>query len=223
MTKIIKYIVSKTVKPLLQKYLSVESTYTYNGIKLLVSPQVFHPGFFFSTKLLLKYILQLSLKDKEFLELGAGSGLIAFSAAKEGALVTATDINSVAIEYLRKNSRKLNLPIEIILSDLFQNMEYKKFDIIGINPPYYKKQPVTEAQFAWYCGENGEYFSKLFEALKTYIHAQTLVLMILSEDCDIAMIENIAAKYNFSMRCVFTRKNLIEANFIYNIQLSTIG
>jgi release factor glutamine methyltransferase len=46
--------------------------------------------------------MQFPLKNKHVLELGAGSGLIAIKAAKEGALVTATDINPVAIEYLHK-------------------------------------------------------------------------------------------------------------------------
>lgn len=218
MEKIIKYIASQTAKPLLAKYLSVERNYTYNGIKLLVPPEVFHPGFFFSTKLLLKHILQLELKGKKFLELGAGSGLIAFSAARKGAIVTATDINNVAIEYLLKNSSLNNLQIEIIQSDLFEHIEPKAFDFIAINPPFYKKQPLTEAQFAWYCGENGEYFSNLFKALRHYIHAQTVVLMILSEDCDLDMIKSMAALNGFECKLMLQRKIIWEMNYIFSVK-----
>ena len=94
----------KHTKPLLVKYLSATKCYQYKGIKLIIPPEVFHPGFFFSTKLLLQYINQFSLQQKTFLELGAGSGLIAIYAAKKNAMVTATDINPVAVEYLKKNS-----------------------------------------------------------------------------------------------------------------------
>lgn len=216
MKKIIKYIGGKTLQPLTAKYLSVTRKYTFNGIELIIPPEVFHPGFFFSSKLLLKYILTLQLNERKFLELGAGSGLIAFSAAKKGAFVTATDINPTAIEYLKKNSR-LNLPVQIILSDLFQNIPVQAFDIIAVNPPYYKKEPVTDAEFAWYCGTNGEYFLTLFKNLKNYIHAQSLVLMVLSEECDLEMIKDIAAGYSFILEPVHTKKVWWEINFIFKI------
>src|SRR5689334_11980445 len=102
MRNAIKYFVGATYKPLLVKYLSTTRQYQYNGIKLMIPPEVFHPGFFFSTKLLLKCFDQYILKEKTFLELGAGSGLIAIAAGKKGADVTATDINPIAVDYLKK-------------------------------------------------------------------------------------------------------------------------
>ena len=69
-------------------------------------PEVFHPGFFFSTRLLLKLYQTIAIAGKSFLEPGCGSGLISIYAAKKGAIVTATDINPVAIEFLKKNSRQ---------------------------------------------------------------------------------------------------------------------
>ena len=222
MKKIIKYIGGKTVRPLTAKYLSVTRKYTYNEIQLIIPPEVFHPGFFFSSKLLLKYILTLQLNERKFLELGAGSGLIAFSAAKKGASVTATDINPIAIEYLKKNSRLNNLPVQIILSDLFQNIPMQAFDIIAINPPYYKKEPVTDAEFAWYCGTNGEYFSTLFKGLKNYIDAQSLVFMVLSEESDLQMIKGIASGCSFILEPLQTKKLMWETNFIFKIKHNEI-
>src|SRR5260221_1083115 len=139
-----KHIVARTYKPLLEKYLSKTRMYKYEDIKLEVPPQVFHPGFFFSTQLLLNHIKQLHLKGKSVLEPGCGSGLISINAAKKGANVTATDINPVAIEFLKKNSRQNNVKLRIIQSDLFQNISRQSFDIIAINPPYYKKQPLID-------------------------------------------------------------------------------
>jgi release factor glutamine methyltransferase len=194
--------------------------YTYKGIRLVIPPAVFHPGFFFSTRLLLRYIASLSLKHKSLLELGAGSGLIALHAARQGALVTATDINGVAIQSLKLNSHNNRIPLTIIESDLFKNIPQQAFDIIAINPPYYKKQPRTPAEYAWYCGEQGEYFQQLFSGLQAYIHPQSIVLMVLSDGCDIEMIQSMAAANGFQLNCVVKKGNWIETNFIFKIELT---
>lgn len=81
----------------------------------------------------------MPLKGKKFLELGCGSGLISIAAAKKGARVTASDINPVAVEFLVKNSEENKVEIEVIESDLFNDIPKQPFDIIAINPPYYKK------------------------------------------------------------------------------------
>lgn len=192
--------------------------YRYKDIRLSISPQVFHPGFFFSTKLLLKYINTLPLYEKHFLELGSGSGLISIAAAKKNAKVTALEINPVAIAFLKKNCSINNVKMDIIESDLFSNMPEKQFDIIAINPPYYKKKPVTAIDHAWYCGEKGEYFSTLFHELHEFIHKDTEILMVLFEGCDMDMILGYASKNGYTLNCVHHKKNMLENNFIFKIE-----
>lgn len=187
---------------------------------LAVPSEVFHPNFFHSTRLLLKHIEGLQIKQRSFLELGAGSGLIAMYAAQKGAYVTATDINPVAIEYLYKNKAANNIDIRIIHSDLFKKIPEEAFDIIAINPPYYKKDPVNNADYAWYCGRNGEYFKKLFLELRGYIHHKSKVLMSLCDGCDIDMIKAVARENNFSLNLIYQKKGLIERNYIFGIELN---
>lgn len=192
--------------------------YAYKGIRLVIPPAVFHPGFFFSTRLLLRYIASLPLKNKSFLELGAGSGLIAMFAARLGAVVTATDINPVAIHSLEMNSQSNRIPFTIIQSDLFKQIPQQAFDIIAINPPYYKKQPRTIAEYAWYCGEQGEYFQQLFSGLHNYMNAHSTVLMVLCDGCDLAMIKQLAKEKGFELNCVHAKTNWIETNFIFQVE-----
>jgi release factor glutamine methyltransferase len=217
MNKVIKYIGGKTLQPLLARYLSKTRIYARNGITLEIPPQVFHPAFFFSTKILLRYVEGMNLFGQSFLELGAGSGLIAFTAAKKGAIATATDINTMAIHYLKKNSQSNNIILKIILSDLFKSVPPQPFDIIAINPPYYKKQPVTEADYAWYGGAEGEYFMRLFTDLRSYIHKRSAVIMVLSDECDIVMIMGIANNFSFEMELVVMKRVMTEQLFIYKI------
>jgi release factor glutamine methyltransferase len=219
MRQTIKHITTRLYKPLLVKYLSATRMYTYKGIRLVIPPAVFHPGFFFSTRLLLRYIAKMPLKDISFLELGAGSGLIAMYAARESAQVTASDINQVAIHSLEMNSRSNRISLSIIHSDLFTNIPLQRFDMIAINPPYYKKQPKTPADYAWYCGEQGEYFQQLFNSLQWYMHPQSMVLMVLSDGCDLEMIKGMAAEHGFRLNCVFEKKNWLEVNYIFRVEL----
>jgi release factor glutamine methyltransferase len=214
----IKNIVGFTYKPFLEKYLSKKRIYTYESIKLQIPPEVFHPGFFTSTQLLLQYIKKLNLQGKNFLELGAGNGLISIYVAKQEAEVTASDINPIAIEFLKINSAENKTKINIILSDLFENVPLEAFDIIAINPPYYKKDPHTPLDYAWYCGENGEFFFNLFRQLSEYIHTDSEVYVVLCEGCDFGMIEKAADQSGFKLVCVQIKQSLIEKNFIYKIE-----
>lgn len=213
-----KHIVALTYKPLLVKYLTKTRMYRHRDIRLAIAPEVFHPGFFFSTQLLLQYVNTMPLKGKNFLELGCGSGLISIAAAKRGARVTASDINPVAVEFLIKNSEENKVEIAVIESDLFNAIPKQPFDIIAINPPYYKKKPVTAKDHAWFCGEQGEYFSALFNTLPGYINAGAEIDMVLIETCDMEMIAGFAKQNGFALRCVHSKKNMLEKILIFKIE-----
>src|SRR5689334_20289957 len=103
----LKKVLHHTYKPLLEYYLSGERGYWYKGIQVKIFPGVFHPGFFFSTKLLLEFLELFDFKDRSLLELGAGTGLISIWSGLRGAIATASDINPKAIENICHN-QKLN-------------------------------------------------------------------------------------------------------------------
>jgi len=215
----IKYIVGTTWQPLLKKYLAKTRNYSYQNIRLQIPASVFHPGFFFSTHLLLDQIKEFPLENKKLLEPGAGSGLISIYAAQRGAQVTATDINPTAVKFLYHNCETNEVRLTVIESDLFDRVRRQAFDIIAINPPYYKKQPQSFDDYAWFCGGNGEYFEQLFAGLKNYMHSETMVLMVLCDGCDLDMVQRLAEDKGYSMRVIYTKKNILETNFIYRIRL----
>jgi release factor glutamine methyltransferase len=108
--------------------------------------------------------------------------------------------------------------LNIVQSDLFENIPIQQFDIVAINPPYYKKDPQTLLDHAWYCGENGEFFFDLFRQLPKYIHKDSEVIMVLCDSCDIGMIERAADQSGFKLSCVQVKQSLIEKSFIYKIE-----
>lgn len=191
--------------------------FTYDNIKIKIHPDVFPPQLTFSTKILLGFIKELDLENKTLLELGCGSGIISLLAAKKKALVSASDINQTALDFLETNASKNNLKLKTIYSDLFQNIENQTFDYIIINPPYYPKAAKNIKEQAWFCGENFEYFEKLFGQLPDYLADGTSCLMILSQDCDIEKIKAIALKKAMAFEVVLEKKNLVETNYIFRI------
>ena len=215
MRKILKTL-DPILKLLFRRYNSKVRKYRYENIEVLVHPEVFPPRFTISTKLLLGFIKPLDLKGKKVLELGCGSGIISLFAASKGALVTASDINSIALKMLEKASIKNNLAVHTLYSNLFDAIEEKQFDYIIINPPYYPKTAKNDKQRAWFCGENFEYFEKLFKQLPYYV-GNTEVLMILSEDCNLDKISSIARQYNLKFKKILEKKVMTEKNFIYKI------
>jgi release factor glutamine methyltransferase len=198
-------------------YLSRPRRFRYEDINLKIHPGVFHPGLFFSTKVLLTYLQELSLRKLRFLELGAGSGLISIWAARRGAIVTASDISSNALDHLKENARENAVDISIVHSDLFERFSPADFDLIVINPPYYPKDPVTEKDFAWYCGSDYSYFQRLFKQLQLAKSSLPNVLMILSEDCRIDAIREIAERHALKLDSVREVRTGGELNYIFKI------
>jgi len=214
---IIKSLAFRILYPLSEKYLSKERSYRYKDITIIVFPGVFHPGFYFSTKLLLKYLEGIELDKKYVLELGAGTGLISIYASKKGAFVTASDISLTAFYNIEKNTKMNDSNVEVVHSDMFEQVPQLRYDYIIINPPYYKKTPTSQKEFAWFGGDDFQYFRKLFSQLGNFYFENTNVIMILSDEAEIRMIKSIAAEYKFLMTVIFQKRIWGEEHFIFNI------
>ncbi|WP_298311618.1 methyltransferase [uncultured Aquimarina sp.] len=218
---ILRNIIKRITHPFLKKgmeyYYKKPRSYTYNGITTIVHPDVFPPNLTLSTKILLDFIKPINLKNKTFLELGCGSGIISLYASHKEAIVTASDINKTALEYLKNASKENNLAVHCIYSNFFENLKGFQFDFIVINPPYYPKSPKNTKQRAWFCGNKFEYFESLFKQLPQYLSKKNITYMILSEDCALEKIENIASKNNIEMETIFTTRKSGEKNFIFLI------
>ena len=192
--------------------------YRYKKIKVKVLPGVFFPHFTMSTKFLLQFIDAQNLTDKSLLELGCGTAIISVLAAKMGAKVTASDINPEAVKNALLNANKNKVMLNIISSDLFTNINEQQFDYIVINPPYYPKEPKNINEEAWFCGENFEYFEKLFSSINPFYNENTQIIMILSEDCMIDKIKEIALKNNLKFIKVLEQKKWREINYIFQLK-----
>ncbi|MCL2331292.1 MAG: methyltransferase, partial [Proteobacteria bacterium] len=111
------------------------------GIKISVFKNVFSPKYFGDAEYFVPTLLSIfgpSIKRSKFLEIGAGTGLIAIKIAQAGASVTATDINPDAIKNTQFNvdKNKLSKKVTVKYGDIFGAVPGQKFDIIFWNVPF---------------------------------------------------------------------------------------
>ena len=84
--------------------------------------------------------LEKNLKiHPKILDIGVGSGIIGITAALEikDSYVLGVDISEKALDTAEKNKELLKVSnIKFLKSNLFENVEFKQFDMIVSNPPY---------------------------------------------------------------------------------------
>lgn len=140
----------------------------------------------------LKKCKELLLKNGEIriLDLCTGSGAIAVSLSnflRDEAEVFASDISTKALEVAKNNNEKNNTNVRFIESNLFENIQEQKFNIIVSNPPYIRsnvinnlpKQVQNEPHLALDGGEDGlKFYKKIIEQACNYIENGYLILEI---------------------------------------------
>ena len=217
----IRYLFKKIIDPFYKSYHQwyhiKPRKYSYKNVWTIVNPTVFSPRHTLSTKIFLDYISNLNLVEKNVLELGCGSGIISIYCAFKKARVMASDINNNALEGVKTASEKQNLIVHTLYSDLFQDISIIEFDYIFINPPYYPKKAINISDHAWFCGEKFEYFKKLFSQLHEFMNLKTNIYMILSEDCELDIILNLAKKEQLSWMRIHQINKRFEKNYIFKI------
>lgn len=206
---------SRLLVPLAKWYLRKTRRSHFQDVDVLVPTGVFHPGLYLSTRFMLSYLGNFALPDKRLWEIGAGSGMVAIWCARRGAQVTASDISKSAVAAIQANAARNRVDMQVIHADLFEGMPAQTFDLIIINPPYYPGEPKSEAENAFYCGSEFQYFQRLYQGLGAFCHPGTAVRMVLSEDCNLARIQAIGNQWGWQMAEVDRKRKLGEWNFIY--------
>lgn len=204
----------------------------FYGYNFFVNENVLIPRF--ETEELVYYTLDYIKKyfdNPNILDLCTGSGCIGLTLKKEcnNCNITLSDISEKALEVAYVNKNKLNISANIVLSDLFENIN-DKYDVIVSNPPYVAYGDEVddivlnnEPHLALYADNNGlEIYERILKDCEKYLSERYLVAFEIgcNQKDDIIKIIN---KYLENVK-IITRKDASNRNrfiFIFkNIDLS---
>lgn len=141
------------------------------------------------TELVVREIRQDKLEHGRFLEIGTGAGVIAISLKKyfPHSDVTATDISDEALELAEENAKRLKVSVNFIESDLFQEVNEEKYDLIVANLPYVPSQKLAfvsdqildwEPMIAIDAGDDGlKYLVPFIKELPKYLNEDGIVAL----------------------------------------------
>lgn len=157
----------------------------FYGYDYYVNENVLIPRF--ETEELVMHVINYINKyfeNANVLDLCAGSGCIGLTLKKEypNISITLSDISEKALDVLNINKEKLGVNGEVILSDLFENIN-NKFDIIVSNPPYIAYSDEVdnlvlnnEPHLALYADKDGlEIYERILKECENYLNSSYMI------------------------------------------------
>ncbi len=127
-------------------------------------------------------IIDNVVPEGNILEIGAGTGIISIFFALKGYNVTSSDISGDSIDLIEKNAMKNHVNLDIIKSNLFENI-HGVYNTIIFNPPYL---PVENESPQWSGGMDGfETTGKFLDDAYKYLDKDGSIYIILSDLTDI--------------------------------------
>jgi len=133
------------------------------------------------------------------LEVGAGAGLAALTAARRGARVVATDRNPHALRRLRARAQAEGLDLAAVRTDLARGLG--QFERLLCNPPYLPTRPEERDPDRWHNlaldgGPDGcRVTARLVEELDQHLTADGTAFVVVSSRQDASALERVRADW----------------------------
>lgn len=195
----------------------------FMGLKFFVNENVLIPQP--DTETLVEEVIKICDKfdgnrEIKILDLCTGSGAIAISLSitlKERVKVYASDISEEALRVANTNVIKNSLKIELIQSNLFENIDLQ-FDIIVSNPPYIETETLKnlpeevkkEPQIALDGGEDGlKFYNEIILNAKKHLNTNGYLAFEIGYNQK-EKVEEIFKKNNY--KNIFSKKDLSGNN-----------
>jgi len=178
-----------------------------------------HEDSFLMQEVLRKLVFEKKVKLGRVLDIGTGTGILAFEIAKMAKHIDAVDINPSALDFVKKKIKELAFNnIDVFYSDLFTNIKHK-YDLIIFNPPYL---PASEELDVYNLhkldiigGKTGsEIICKFLKQAKNFLTQNGKILFCCSSLGNTKAIEN-ELKQGYDYEVLARKKLFFEELFVY--------
>ncbi len=168
------------------------------GLPFIVLPDVWSPAFDWSSAFYVENFPDV--KDRDFLEIGSGTGVIAVFAARNGARsVVAVDINDEAVRNTTLNFERFSVKNgQAQLSDGFATVR-GTFDVVTWNAPYHGARPADMLERGC-TDEDYRDIRRFFGEVGKFLNPGGLVVFGFSESGDLPLVEHLIAAAGFRIR-----------------------
>ncbi|MFH1398610.1 MAG: HemK2/MTQ2 family protein methyltransferase [Candidatus Woesearchaeota archaeon] len=153
------------------------------------------------------------------LDMGTGTGILAFAAAQQAESVVAADISTKALEYAEKEAKRLGLKIDFVDSDLFAAIG-GKFDLIIFNPPYLPQDKgMVDSEI--YGGKHGyELIERFLIDAKDFLKDDGKILLLFSRLTNKNRVDSVIEENLYTSELVAERYMFFETLYVYLINKS---
>lgn len=199
----------KCWKNLSKEFLKLHRTFSnYRPIKIDgydfdVFPEVFSPLISSDTQWFIQQLMPM-VKNKTFLEIGTGCGIIGCLAKLCGAQeVVVTDINPYAVKNAIHNVEKHHLNIPVLLGDVYDPLPVgSKFEVIFWNHPFNHTEDTSDQDSDLSFSVFDLHYSSLkkyFKYSRNFLENNGILLLGTGNIARINMIKKIASDNNYKM------------------------
>lgn len=169
-----------------------------------------------------------SLAFGKVLDMGTGTGIQAIAAAnnKNSRSVMAVDINKEAVLYVLDLCLNKKIPVTVVQSDLFENLE-EKFDTIIFNPPYLPNEDEEDFKLlesqqdcTLYGGKEGyELTERFLIQAKNHLTKGGQILLLFSSLTQKDVVDAILKREGYSFEQIDSMKLDFEELYVYRITI----
>jgi methylase of polypeptide subunit release factors len=181
--------------------------FKFNEYEYIVKEGVFSPEIFNGHQTFTPKLAELNLKNKSMLEIGAGSGITGLYLMKNNKLskLTLADINPNAVSNCKLNVNKFKLTgkVDVIQSDVYDQIPKKYYDIVYWNHPWLPEEENYEYKDELDKGlfdPDYKYLTKYVKGLNVYLSKKGRAFLGFGDFGDVTILTKIAKESNFSVK-----------------------
>jgi len=176
---------------------AIPARYMIDGLTVDAPAGIYHPTSDSSSEFFIRNLKAMdSQRISKTLEIGAGCGAISlYIASKWTCRVVASDISSEAVDSVKRNADLNSLEIDVIKSDLFNNIRENEFDLIVFNAPLIDQEPESSIEKYSLCDPEGRIVGSFLREARNHVKKSGLIIFSLCSNSAYEAMDDLTLRF----------------------------